>query len=576
MFRPAAPICASLLAPLLAGLLLIGLAWSAAAAGPPFPDPVTDQAVYDEAGILQPEIEAALEGIIDGIESRSGVETVIYLQVHPELGADGDANRDAARDLMRQWGVGRAGFDDGLVVLVSFQQNRINGQVATWGGDGFLAAYLSTGDLEALRDTVMVPAFRQQEVGGGLVAAMQVVDAAVTPSATASLDAHRIINAVVGIPGSILALLVTLGSAYVAWRRDGDDPELTDSPSILMAGPPADMTPALATVLRQGRATQHSINTALLELASTGRISFRNLDRVKKVKSDDDPDPLTDPAIDVPEPPTDARRLGAPETQAYEVIQREAIGTGVLARKRLWGLNEALAPVRRRLDAEAVRLGWLTRLPWPAIRRWLAIGVVEVAVGGLLIFLGFTVPMSGLTLLGGALIIGGAGSAAFGMAMSKRTPEGAYVDAMLVAYRRTLRRTLQQAENMNQVIKDPIVRALADTPDKAVVWGIALGLHDEVAEVLRRGLQDPRVAEGATAAAYYPVWLGTSDGWGGQGAGAAAGGSLFSGSGIPDVGGMFSALGSVGSSPASSSSSGGGGGFGGGGGGGGGGGSSGF
>jgi hypothetical protein len=48
-------------------------------------------------------------------------------------------------------------------------------------------------------------------------------------------------------------------------------------------------------------------------------------------------------------------------------------------------------------------------------------------------------------------------------------------------------------------------------------------------------------------------------------------GSIFSGSAIPDIGGMFDALGSVGSTPSSSSSSGGG--FSGGGGGGGGGGS---
>jgi hypothetical protein len=41
-----------------------------------------------------------------------------------------------------------------------------------------------------------------------------------------------------------------------------------------------------------------------------------------------------------------------------------------------------------------------------------------------------------------------------------------------------------------------------------------------------------------------------------------AGGSIFSGSGMPDIGGMFSAVGSIGSSPPSSSS---GGGFGGGG-----------
>ena len=559
----------------LAAALAALVAGSVVAAGPPFPDPVTDQAVYDETGLLSADEVTVMEQQIDAIESRSGAEIAVYLQISPGLGSDPDANKNAAKELMRQWGVGREGYDDGLVILVSFLDNRINGQVATWAGDGFLAAYMNEADLQALRDNVMVPAFRQQEVGGGLVAALEVVNAAVTESATAGLNAYRAINAIVGIPGSILALLLTIGTAYVAWRREGDDPELSDSESVLMAGPPAEMTPPLATVIRRGRADQNSLNTLLMELASSGRISFRNLDQVRKVKSDDDPNPLIDPAIDVHPEPTGARNLAKPERQAWAIIQRDAAGTGVLTRQRLWKLNGSLRAVKSELEKEAVRLGWLTRLPVPVIRRWSVIGGAEVLVAGLAVLGGFTIPMSGLTLLGIATGVGGLVTIGFGQAMSKRTGAGAYVDAMLKAYRRTLKKTMEQARSMNEVVADPIVRTLADTPDKAVVWGLALGLHKEVAEILRRGLEDPTLAASGRPA-YYPIWLGTGDpSWSARGATAGAGGSLFSGSGMPDIGGMFSALGSVGSSPPSSSSSSGGG-FGGGGGGGGGGGSSGF
>ena len=180
--------------------------------------------------------------------------------------------------------------------------------------------------------------------------------------------------------------------------------------------------------------------------------------------------------------------------------------------------------------------------------------------------------MSGLTLVGVALIAGGLITFAFGTQMSKRTDTGAYADAMLKAYRRTLQKTMQQAQSMAAVVAEPTVRILADTPDKAVIWGVALGLRDEVSQVLTREMADPTTqATLASSGAYYPVWFGSSGGMGGDG----GGGSLFSGSGIPDVGGMMGALGSVGSSPPSSSS-GGGGGFGGGGGGGGGGASGGF
>ena len=383
-------------------------------------------------------------------------------------------------------------------------------------------------------------------------------------------------NALVGLPGGLLALLLTLGFAFASWRRYGDDPDLVDSPSILMAGPPAGMTPPLANVLRKGRATQESVNTTLVELAGSGYITFRNLDRVRKVKSDDDPDPLTDPAIEVLPLPHDRDALPAPEAEAYETIRQAGLSDGVVSRNSLWRLNDQLGPVKDRLETESVRLGWLTQRPSPIITRWTVIGVVELVVGAGLVWLGYSIPMSGLTLLGAALGVGGIASIAFGQAMSQRTKNGAYVDAMLKAYRRTLEKTLQQARDMNQVVANEEVRVLADTPDKAVVWGIALGLHREVAAVLERSLADAR--DGATTSAYYPVWLGSSSGTslsgGSIGSDGGGLGGLFSGSGTPDIGGMFSSLGSIGSSPPSSSS--GSGGFGGGGGGGGGGGSSGF
>jgi hypothetical protein len=98
-----------------------------------------------------------------------------------------------------------------------------------------------------------------------------------------------------------------------------------------------------------------------------------------------------------------------------------------------------------------------------------------------------------------------------------------------------------------------------------------------VAGVLERGLADA-TAGTEPGSRYYPAWLGsssTSNLGGGSPATGAGMAGLFSSGGTPDIGGMFSALGSVGSSPPSSSS-GSGGGFGGGGSGGGGGGGSSF
>ena len=48
------------------------------APGPPFPNPIDGQAVYDFAGILSPEAEVAAERTIDAIEERTAAELVVY------------------------------------------------------------------------------------------------------------------------------------------------------------------------------------------------------------------------------------------------------------------------------------------------------------------------------------------------------------------------------------------------------------------------------------------------------------------------------------------------------------------
>lgn len=569
---------------IIAALLLVQLVvpWAAGLFGGTshtFPDPVPGVRVYDPAGALGAGQEAQLQARIDQINARSGAEIVVYVRVAPDV--NDDSNLADARRLIDEWGIGRRGFDDGFVILLSFFDSTFeHGSLSTYAGSGFKAVYLSEGPQTHLRDELVIPAIRAGNPGQGLIAAMDEVDRAITVDATDRLEQYRTINALVGLPGGLLALLLSVGFAFASWRRYGDDPDLVDSPSILMAGPPAGMTPPLANVLHHGRATQESVNTTLMELAGSGYISFRNLDQVRRVKSDDDPNPLTDPAIDLLPLPHDRTALAAPEAEAYETLRYAGESAGAVTRHALWRLNEELAPVKAKLEEEAVRLGWLTQRPTPVIGRWMVIGVIELVAAGVLVWLGYTVPMSGLTLLGAALSVGGVASIGFGRAMSKRTQNGAYVDAMLKAYRRTLEKTLQQARDMNQVVANEEVRVLADTPDKAVVWGFALGLHREVAAVLERSLADAR--QGATTPSYYPIWLGSTGGTpfsssGAIGAGSGGGGlgGLFSGSGTPDIGGMFSSLGSMGSSPPSSSS-GSSGGFGGGGGGGGGGGSSGF
>ena len=71
-------------APLVA-LLLLALAPPVRAAGPPFPDPIDGQAVYDTAMLFDAETRFKAEGIIDAIEAQTKAEVVVYT---PALGGD--------------------------------------------------------------------------------------------------------------------------------------------------------------------------------------------------------------------------------------------------------------------------------------------------------------------------------------------------------------------------------------------------------------------------------------------------------------------------------------------------------
>ncbi|MFL5647609.1 MAG: TPM domain-containing protein, partial [Chloroflexota bacterium] len=121
------------LLPLLAlGFLILAAAGVTRAAsvppGPPFPPPETDRTVYDYAGILSPTAIANAERVIDGIEARTGAEVVVYSQDSGEYPTT-EQTEAKARALMDQWGVGRAGFDDGLVIFFDMEPNLEHGQV---------------------------------------------------------------------------------------------------------------------------------------------------------------------------------------------------------------------------------------------------------------------------------------------------------------------------------------------------------------------------------------------------------------------------------------------------------------
>jgi uncharacterized protein len=562
---------------LLAALAATGIAWLAAAAamvgaapppGPPFPDPVLDQAVYDYAGVFRPEVVTDVEATIDMIEARTGAEVAVYTQILDHYPSTSETEGHALA-LMNQWGVGRRGLDDGLVILFDLDESRIHGQVNLYAGSGFKSTFLSDSERQRIFDDYMLPRLEAADLNGALLVAIEKIDAAATPEHAKRLEAARVFDAILGLFVAPALFVAIVGWAAFQWLRFGRDPVYLDDPSILMPAPPPDLTAASGAVLVEGRSTRRALTTALLDIASRGGFNFREQKGFLGG---------TKVGIELDAPPADAtaaaqrernkrRPLSAGEAYLGRALQSIAGNSTYIEPDELLKLGEKVGEFDEKIEAHVAERKWMTERPGKVTNRWRARGIVPIVAAIVIGWIGFMVPISGLVVV--AFALGAAGVVILLIAgwMPAVTMPGAMLRAMLAAYRRTLEKTMDQARSMQQVVDDAHL-AWLETPDQAVVWGTALGLQHEIQKVLERTVEDVREGH-ATGTPYFPLWYAGSDGTPASASSiAAGGGGLFSSSGIPDFGGMMSTLGSVGNSP---SSGGGGGGFGGGGGGGGGG-----
>lgn len=556
-------------------LLLVGTAVATAAktpAGPPFPDPVLDQVIYDFADILSPTTEARATATIVAIEQRVAAEVVVYTQYKPE--ATTESTEQDAIALIDQWGVGRAGFDDGLAIMWNVKRLPCqpgvsgNGEVQLYGAPGYAAAYLSNSERQQIFEDDMVPLLRQCDEDGALLAALAMIDANATPEHARVLAAARIIDAAIGLIGAPLVFLVLVGWAAWSWLRYGRDPVYLDSPSILMPAPPPDLTAASGAVVWEGRSTRRALTTAMLDLASRGELSFRDesgmLSRRAGIQVHDQ----------LPEDPYVIRNRRRPlsDAETYALERLEGLARSetdlYLEPDEILKFGQYVPKFDEKIEKHVVDKGWFRDRPSKVTSRWTGRGWLAITAAIVIGIIGFNVPSAGLVLLAIGFAAGGVAMLLIARWMPARTMAGAIIYAMLAAYRRTLQKTMEQARSMQQVVQEAEL-AWLKTPDQAAVWGVALGLQREVEEVIERSVED--AAAGVTAYnPWIPAWYSssTSSSRASQPAGFAPG--LFSASAVPSFGGMMAALGSIGNSPSSSGS--GSGGFGGGGSGGGGGG----
>ena len=193
--------------------------------GPPFPDPETDRAVYDFAGILAP--DAIVERGV-GHRRHRGADRRRGRRLHASRPATTASTRRRPRRAPARSSTsgasGAPGFDDGMVIFFDIDPSLEHGQVQLYAAPGFEAAFLSNSERQAIFENDMLPLLRSADFDGALERRARARSTPRRPRSTPPRSsAARQINAVLGLVGApvVAARAQRLGVLQLAAVRQG-------------------------------------------------------------------------------------------------------------------------------------------------------------------------------------------------------------------------------------------------------------------------------------------------------------------------------------------------------------------
>ncbi len=131
----------------------------------------------DFAHVLSADQDHALDLRLAALEQSTGDEVVVVTV--PSLG--GDTVENYAVQLFQQWGIGKKGKDNGLLILVAPNEHEARIEVG-YGLEGTVTDIQSG----AIIRNVMIPAFKQNEYNAGITGAVDAVSAIITGSPDAA------------------------------------------------------------------------------------------------------------------------------------------------------------------------------------------------------------------------------------------------------------------------------------------------------------------------------------------------------------------------------------------------------
>ncbi|MCC5780019.1 YgcG family protein [Nitratireductor sp. B36] len=144
--------------------LVAGFIWIAAASAVAAAElPRLTGRVVDNAGIIDAASEAALNSRLEAFEARSSDQIVVATI----RSLDGEALEPFANRLFRAWGLGQAGEDNGVLLLVALDDRKMRIEVG-YGLEGTLTDLHS----KLIIENTMVPAFRAGDFSTGISGAV--------------------------------------------------------------------------------------------------------------------------------------------------------------------------------------------------------------------------------------------------------------------------------------------------------------------------------------------------------------------------------------------------------------------
>jgi uncharacterized membrane protein YgcG len=124
------------------------------------PVPPATGFVNDQADVLTPAEEAAIIAVCEDLERVTTIEVAVLTM--PSI--DSETPREFATKALNAWGVGKAGKDNGVLLLLAKQERRVEIEVG-YGLEGELTDGLSG----ELLDAYVIPRFKEGRFGQGLV-----------------------------------------------------------------------------------------------------------------------------------------------------------------------------------------------------------------------------------------------------------------------------------------------------------------------------------------------------------------------------------------------------------------------